>query len=358
MGLLDKVQTSAPSLPTRAVLYAAEKSGKTSFGCHAPKPIFLMTAGETGLLTLIESGQVPPTSHFGADFRTWHELMLHVRAIRDEKHDYKTLVLDTGNGAESLCMASVCESSFSGDWGEYNSYGRGMSATVPIWAEFLGTLDQVRLNRKMSILFLHHAKVKTFQDPAGKDWDQWRPEANDKLWGLTHKWADVIAYYGQRVAVSRDDKAQGTATRFLRVGSSPAMVAGNRYGMPDELVANKPGAKALWDLFANTLRQCKSKSGEQQLQPATDGKAKTPLETPGLSADGIASSESAFKSAFARCGMSWSDFLTDFNDQHDAGFTTGDAFWDLIDGHQRRWAAEYVLREIEIRKQQQAAPAA
>ncbi len=280
MGLLDKVQTSAPSLPTRAVLYAAEKSGKTSFGCHAPKPVFLMTAGETGLLTLIESGQVPPTANFGADFRTWHELLMHARAIRDEQHDYKTLVLDTGNGAESLCMASVCDGQFHGEWGEYNSYGRGMSATIPIWSEFLGLLDQIRLNRKMSILFLHHAKVKTFQDPAGNDWDQWRPEAQDKLWGLTHKWADVIAFYGQRVAVSKDDKAGGV-TRFLRLGNSPAMVAGNRYGMPDELVASKPGAKSLWDLFANSLRQCKQRAASQPEPTESKQQAEPPAESAG-----------------------------------------------------------------------------
>jgi AAA domain len=194
-----------------------------------------------------------------------------VRAIRDDPHDYKTLVLDTGNGAETMCIASVCEGSFRGDWQEYNSYGRGIAATTPVWSDFLGLLDQVRITRKMAVLFLHHAKVKTFQDPAGKDWDQWRPEAHDKLWGLTHKWADVIAFYGQRVNVGRDDKAQGTVTRFLRLGSSPAMVAGNRYGLPDEITATQPGAKALWEKFATTLRQCKSKTQPmpQATAPAT-----------------------------------------------------------------------------------------
>lgn len=279
MGLLNRVQTSAPSLPSRFVLYAAEKSGKTSFGCYAPKPIFLMTAGETGLLSLIESQQVPETAHFPNDFQNWRDLEASCRALRDEDHDYRTLILDTGNGAENLCMLSVCGNKFGGDWAEFNSYGRGMSATVPVWADFLGLLDQIRIKRSMSILFLHHAKVKTFQDPAGKDWDQWRPEAQDKMWGLTHKWADVIAYYGQRVNVNRDDKAQGQATRFLRVGSSPAMVAGNRYGMPDELVARQPGAKALWHTFADTLRACKSKA-KPEPKPATNStEPEAPQET-------------------------------------------------------------------------------
>jgi len=265
MGLLDSVTTEAPQLPSRVVLYAPEKFGKTSFGCHAPSPIFLMTAGETGLLSLIESGQVPPTPHFPADFKTWDELVEAARAILRERHDYRTLVLDTGNGAEQMLMAHVCEREFEGKWGDFNSYGRGMAAAIPVWADFLKLLDEVRVRRKMAVLFLHHSKVKAFQNPAGKDWDQWRPEAVDKLWSLTHKWADVITFFGSKVSVY-DDKAKGEEARYLRCNASAAIVAGNRYGMPDEITAPR-GAKPLWDAFAAALQKAKAKARQQQAQP-------------------------------------------------------------------------------------------
>lgn len=265
MGLLDSVTTEAPQLPSRVVLYAPEKFGKTSFGCHAPSPIFLMTAGETGLLSLIESGQVPPTPHFPADFKTWEELVEAVRAILREKHEYRTLVLDTGNGAEQMLMAHVCEREFEGKWGDFNSYGRGMAAAIPVWADFLKLLDEVRVRRKMAVLFLHHSKVKAFQNPAGKDWDQWRPEAVDKLWSLTHKWADVITFFGSKVSVY-DDKAKGEEARYLRCNASAAIVAGNRYGMPDEITAPR-GAKPLWDAFAAALSKAKAKARQQAAAP-------------------------------------------------------------------------------------------
>lgn len=259
MSLLNSVTRDAPQLPSRVVLYAPEKAGKTSFGCHAPDPIFLMTAGETGLLSLIEAGQVPPTAHFPDDFKSWPALENAVTALLSERHAYKTLVLDTGNGAEQMLLADVCQRNFGGDQSEFGSYGRGMALAVPRWAEFLRQLDELRVRRRMAVLFLHHSRVKAFANPAGKDWDQWKPEAVDRLWSLTHKWADVIAFYGTRVKVDRDDKAVGAEQRFLRCAPSAAIVAGNRYGMPDEITA-PPGAANLWGAFAKSLSAAKSKT--------------------------------------------------------------------------------------------------
>ena len=273
MGLLDRVTTKAPPLPSRVVMYAGEKAGKTSFACFAPNPLVLMTTGETGLLSLIDAGQVPPTAHLPPSdesptgFTTWDGLTSSVEAVLRDPHDFRTLVLDTANGAENMLTAAVCQRAFNGDWAEFNSYGRGMAACVPEWGDFLRLLDEVRVRRKMSILFLHHARVKSFQNPTGKDWDQWKPEANDKFWSLTHKWADVITFFGSRVKVSKDDKAYGQEERFLRCTPSAAIVAGNRYGMPDEITA-PAGARNLWVAFAKALQTAKAKAREQIAQQA------------------------------------------------------------------------------------------
>jgi hypothetical protein len=140
-----------------------------------------MTAGETGLLSLIEARTVPPVDHFPDDFRSWAGLVAAVRALRDDLHEYQTLVLDTGNGAENLAAGAVCVGRFGGDWSDFNAYGRGIDLTTPEWAKFLALLDEVRFRRRMGILVLHHTRVRTFSDPAGKQWDEWRPEAREKL---------------------------------------------------------------------------------------------------------------------------------------------------------------------------------
>jgi hypothetical protein len=176
--------------------------------------------------------------------------------LRDDPHEYQTLVLDTGNGAENLAAEAVCHDRFGGDWSDFNAYGRGIDLTTPAWAQFLALLDEVRVKRRMGVLVLHHARVRTFSDPAGKQWDQWRPEAREKLWGLTHKWADCILFGGWQVTVSKDEKATGEE-RYLRAGTSGAVVAGNRYGLPDAIKA-PPGAGNLWRAFAEAMRKAKA----------------------------------------------------------------------------------------------------
>ena len=258
MSILSKVTNKAPNLPSRVVLYAGEKWGKSSFAAFAPRPIFLMSAGETGLLSLIEAGKVPAVDHFPEDFRAWHALVDAVRALRDEPHEFQTLVLDTGNGAENLAAEFVCQEAFGGRWADFNAYGRGMELTTPLWASFLATLDEVRVRRRMGVLILHHARAKEFSDPAGKTWHQWRPEARDKLWSLTHKWADAILFGGWSVVGNTDDKESGEE-RSIRAGTSGAIVAGSRYGLPDVLRA-PAGAGNMWKSFAEAMRRAKSAS--------------------------------------------------------------------------------------------------
>ena len=275
MSILASVTKTAKALPPRIVMYAGEKFGKTSFAAHSWNPVFLMTSGETGLIPLLESGRVPAVSHFPEDFKTWGTLMGAVTALRDDAHEYRTLVLDTGNGAELLCAASVCEDSFSGNWSDYGSFGRGDALAVKEWMRFLGLLDVVRAKRRMAVIILHHAKVKTFSDPAGKSWDQWKPEAIEKLWGQTHKWADVILFGGFKVNVTRDDKA-ASESRYLRSDASGAVVAGNRYGLAAEMTA-AAGAANLWKVFADALGKAK---GAGKTAPAASSATPAPATVP------------------------------------------------------------------------------
>lgn len=288
MSILSTVTKTAKPLPPRIVLYAGEKFGKSSFATYSWNPVFLMTAGETGLIPLIESGRVQPVSHFPEDFKSWGMLCNAVVSLRDEPHEFRTLVIDTGNGAEKLCAASICEDSFGGSWSDYASFGRGDALAEKEWTKFLGLLDQVRMKRRMAVIVLHHAKVKTFSDPAGKSWDQWKPEAIEKLWGQTHKWADVILFGGFKVSVNRDDKATGES-RYLRSDASAAVVAGNRYGLPAE-ITSAPGAANLWKAFADALGKARG-GGAQQ---ATPQKSELPKATsPAASSNGFPASSAA-----------------------------------------------------------------
>jgi hypothetical protein len=70
--------------------------GKTSFAAHSTKPFFLLSPGETGLHTLIDSGQLPPIPNI--EVHEWPNLMSLIDELTTTDHEYKTLVLDVLDG--------------------------------------------------------------------------------------------------------------------------------------------------------------------------------------------------------------------------------------------------------------------
>src|SRR5437870_10944646 len=96
---LSRVATMTATLPERVLLYAQTKWGKTSFCAMFRDAIFLTVRGEDGLQKLIESGQLPETPHFEDIAMSWAEVLQAVQSLRDGKHSFKTLVIDTANGA-------------------------------------------------------------------------------------------------------------------------------------------------------------------------------------------------------------------------------------------------------------------
>lgn len=256
VSILSSVTTQAPRKPGRFVLYAFQKWGKTSWAAHAPKAIFLMTQGEDGLLTLKSRGLVPQTVyHLPEATNRWCDLCDAVEELIREKHDFKTLIIDTGNGAERMLAEDVCYRAFNEDWSAFAEYGKGERLCQPEWTRFLSMLDALRNKRGMSVILLHHAMMRTVANPTGKDWDQYQPEGMKSLVALTKKWADGVLYGGWKVNVGKvkgekggDDKALGEE-RYVQCGNSSAIDAGNRYGLPETIFPRQPGAAGMWAAF-------------------------------------------------------------------------------------------------------------
>lgn len=258
------ISSTAKARASRLLLFAPPKWGKTSWAAYAPEPVFLMTRGEDGLLTLLSYGRVPETPHFDDEATRWQGIEDAVDHLTREKHDRRTLVLDTVNGAIQLLLEAVCAEKYDGDWKEFEAYGRGINVAIPRAAQFVEKLEQLRQRRNMSVILLCHSRIKTQKNPSGADFDQFQPEMPDKIANHFHKWADCLLYGGFEVRENKAGqmpgkvKVDGQGVRTILTGESASHVAGNRYGLP-RVIRGGVDAKQTWDAFANAMKAARPK---------------------------------------------------------------------------------------------------
>lgn len=256
-------------LPSRIVFYGVEGIGKTSLGAHAPNPIFGMSLGETGLLTLLDNGRLAPTPHFD-EWSCWGEALDNLDFLLRNPNwmpDRRCLVLDTGNGLERLCHDHVCDTQFQGDRGQFMAFAKGPDVALPTWTALLTLLDKIRAVRKMGVIMLCHAKVKKFSNPEGEDYDRYTVDMDPKTWSLTHKWADIVLFGNYKTEVKKNYgqmKAKGTSDqgRHFFTRRMPAFDAKNRHGLPDTISMGKKPVEG-WNNLAAALK----KSREAGVQP-------------------------------------------------------------------------------------------
>lgn len=228
--------------PPRIVVYGPPKLGKSSFGAESEAPVFVTT--EDGVDN-IPVDQTPVA-------KTWDEFVANIKSVAVDKHSFKTLVVDTLNGAAQLAAQHVCDKLFKGDWGPrgFASFGQGWSATSEEMRVILDPLDACR-QRGMWVLMLAHTGIQSVKNPVEGDFSKYAPDLDRKIWSRFYGWADIILRGDFEYTVLESQKrAAGTSTRVLRASGSAAEDAGCRVGY--ELPATLPLS---WPAFVEALGQ-------------------------------------------------------------------------------------------------------
>ena len=83
----------------KVVIYGPEGIGKSTFAAHFPNPLFIDTEGSTGELDV---RRLPaPTS--------WQYLMWEIDQVKANPDICSSLIIDTADWAERLCINNLCE---------------------------------------------------------------------------------------------------------------------------------------------------------------------------------------------------------------------------------------------------------
>lgn len=227
--------------PPRVVIYGTHKIGKTTLTIKdTPSPVILQLEDGAGEIPGVTAS--PQLTTF-ADFMSSLDLLLN------EKHDFKTLSIDSLDWLEPLVWQKVCDL-----YGAKNidsvlgGYGKGYKEAVIVWRDVLGKLDRLRKERGMLIFLIAHYKIKAYNDPEHEPYDRYMLKLHDDSAAVIQEWADVIGFANYRAysSTKKDTfgnvtgRATGAGERVLHLQERPQFVAGSRFALPEEVELNWP----------------------------------------------------------------------------------------------------------------------
>lgn len=241
--------------PPRILLYGPEKAGKTTLASEFPAPVFLQTEVGTGNLELDTFGKL----------ESYSDVLDAIGALYQEEHQFQTVVLDSVSALQPMIWAETGERG--DDKGnkkkriEDFGYGKGYVYALAVWQELLDGLNALRLERRMTVVMIAHAKTERFDDPETVSYSRYDIDLHEKARDLLKRDSDVILLLKPDVTVKTEDagfnktRAIGAGGRnvWMHCDSRPAYVAGNRYDLPEKLLYERgKGYAVLAPHFPNT----------------------------------------------------------------------------------------------------------
>ena len=216
--------------PQRIVIYGPEAIGKSTLASHLPDPVFMDVEGSTADLDVSRT----PTP------QSWRSLIDITNEFITNHHQRKTLVVDTADWAERLCIAHVCASNNMTALGGQEDFGRSYNLLETEWCRWLDSLSRVA-SSGMHICLLAHAKMRKFEvpDQAGA-YDRWELKLEKKSASALKEWARCVLFLNYKTYVvegsRKGDKAKGTGgRRVIYTSHHPVYDAKNRIGLAEEL---------------------------------------------------------------------------------------------------------------------------
>lgn len=214
----------------KVIVYGPEGVGKSTFVSKFPRAVFIDTEGSTDHMNV---NRLPKPS-------SWEMLLDEIQDVKFSK-EYLSLIIDTADWAETLCIRHVCQSKGKSGIEDFG-YGNGYTYVAEEWGKFLNLLQDV-VDIGINVVLTCHATVRKFEQPDEMGtYDRYELKLGKKTTGqtapITKEWADMILFLNYRTLVvaadkeGKKNKAQGNE-RVMYTTHHPCWDAKNRYGLPE-----------------------------------------------------------------------------------------------------------------------------
>lgn len=232
-GFLGMIMKGRQHLPRRVVLYGPDGVGKTTWASMSPKPIIVQT--EDGAAD-IDVDAFPVADSF-------ESFMEFLSSLRTERHEYKTVIIDSLDWLERLIWARVCEDE-NVDTIDKIGYAKGYGYATRYWGFVFDMLNSLRAGLGMMIICIAHAKIEKFESPDTDNFDRYSPNLHKTICPVWREWADEVFFARFVVDTVKEDKGFnqkvtkgiGSGERVIHTTERPGYVAKTRLqGAPETL---------------------------------------------------------------------------------------------------------------------------
>lgn len=264
----------------KIVVYGPEGIGKSTFASHFPDPLYIDTEGSTKNMDV---KRLPKPS-------SWMMLKEEIQHVKTHSGLCKTLVIDTVDWAESMCVEHICATHHKTGIEDFG-YGNGHVYVKEELGRFLNLLSEL-VDTGVNVLLNAHAQIRKFDQPDELgSYDRYELKLGKKTSSqtspLVKEWADMVLFANYKtysVATDKDGKkhkAQG-GKRVMYTNHHPCWDAKNRYGLPDEVPFDYASIAHIIEDTTITIPSVTLSKTEPQREAGKE-KADLPINQPGPS---------------------------------------------------------------------------
>lgn len=218
------------SKPVKVCVYGVEGIGKTTFASQFPEPLFFD----------LDKGSAQLDVSRVTDITSWPLLLSSIKEIYDNPTICKTLVIDTADAAERMCIDYIC-GKFNKKGIEEFGYGAGYTYLTEEFARFLVQLDAC-IGQGVNVVVLAHAVLKTVTLPEEMGtYDHWElklsSKTTNKVAPLVKEWADLLLFANYKTILIEDGTRKKAAggKRIMYTTHTTFADAKNRFSLAEEL---------------------------------------------------------------------------------------------------------------------------
>lgn len=238
MSLLSTISKPGDR-PVIITLLGDAGTGKTSLAATFPKPIFIRI--EDGLQA------IPAASRPDAFpvVQKPEDIMDQMRALLQEEHPYKTLVLDSVTAAERLFIQDVIDKDPKNPKGiqqAHGGYGAGREMVAARHALIRKAAGLLAERKGMNTVFIAHADTGRMEPPDGDPYMRYTLRLHEKSQPSYVDDVDLVGFLRlDTVTIGEGErkKAVSDGSRVLVCHAHSAHVSKNRFGIAEPLAVKQ-----------------------------------------------------------------------------------------------------------------------